>query len=132
MKFMLDTTICIDLIRRRPRSVLDRFASQSLGDIGISTITLVELEYGVSASSRPAANREALDEFVSPLDVAPFDREATTVYGGLRAALERKGQTIGSMDLLIAAHAVRLGVRLITHDIREFERVPGLRIEDWT
>jgi len=69
---------------------------------------------------------------MSPLDVAPFDRDATAVYGRLRAALEKRGQTIGSMDLLIAAHAVRLDVLLITHNVREFKRVPGLRIEDWT
>jgi tRNA(fMet)-specific endonuclease VapC len=131
MKLMLDTAICIDLIRKRPSSVLSRFTSHSIGDIGISTITLAELEYGVSASSRPATNRQALHKFVSPLEVAPFDREATTVYGDLRSALESKGQTIGSMDLLIAAHAVSLGVRLITHNVREFERVLGLRVEDW-
>jgi tRNA(fMet)-specific endonuclease VapC len=131
MKFMLDTTICIDVIRKRPRSVLDRFAAQAVGDIGVSTITLAELECGVSASSRPATNREALDQFMSPLEVVPFDREATAVYGRLRAALEKRGQTIGSMDLLIAAHAVRLGVLLVTHNAGEFKRVHGLRIEDW-
>ncbi|PYR02715.1 MAG: VapC toxin family PIN domain ribonuclease [Acidobacteria bacterium] len=128
----LDTTICIDVIRKRHRSVLDRFADHAVGDIGVSTITLAELEYGVSASSRPTKNREALDQFMSPLDVAPFDRDATAVSGRLRAALEKRGQTIGSMDLLIAAHAVRLDVLLITHNVREFKRVPGLRIEDWT
>src|SRR5262249_31238095 len=132
MQFMLDTTICIHVIRKRPRSVLDRFASHAVGDIGVSTITLAELEYGVSASSRPAKNREALDQFMSPLDLVPFDREATSMYGRLRATLEKREQTIGSMDLLIAAHAVRLDVRLITHHVREFGRVPGLKIEDWT
>jgi tRNA(fMet)-specific endonuclease VapC len=79
----------------------------------------------VSTSSRPARNREALEQFVSPLEVAPFDREATIVYARLRAALEKKGQAIGSMDLLIAAHAASLDVRLITHNVREFGRVPG-------
>ena len=132
MKLMLDTNICIDLIRDRPPSLLARLASHAVGDIGISVITLAELEYGVSKSGRPAKNREALDLFASPLDVAPFERRATAVYGRLRAALEKKGQSIGSMDLLIAAHAVSLDVRLITHDVREFGRVPGLRLEDWT
>jgi tRNA(fMet)-specific endonuclease VapC len=94
-------------------------------------VTLAELEYGVSASSRPAKNREALNQFVSPLEVALFDRDATAAYGRLRAALEKKGQMIGSMDLLIAAHAVGLDVRLVTHNSREFGRVPGLKIEDW-
>lgn len=131
MKWMLDTNICIDIIKERPRSVLDRFRGHTVGDIGISVVTLAELEYGVSASGRPAENREALDQFVSPLDVAPFDRDAAAAYGRLRAALEKKGQTIGSMDLLIAAHAVSLDVRLVTHNSREFGRVAGLKIEDW-
>lgn len=132
MKVMLDTNVCIDLIKTRPPSVLERFASHAVGDIGISVITLAELEYGVSRSSRPAKNREALVQFISPLEMAPFDRQATAVYGRLRAALEKKGQSIGSMDLLIAAHAVSLDVRLVTHNVREFGRVPGLRVEDWT
>jgi tRNA(fMet)-specific endonuclease VapC len=131
MKWMLDTNVCIDIIKERPRSVLDRFKGHTVGDIGVSVVTLAELEYGVSASSRPAKNREALDQFVSPLAVAPFDRNATAAYGRLRAALEKKGQMIGSMDLLIAAHAVSLDVRLVTNSSREFERVPGLKIEDW-
>jgi len=131
MKWMLDTNICIDIIKERPRSVLDRFKAHAVGEIGVSVVTLAELEYGVSASSRPGKNREALDLFVSPLEVASFDRDATAAYGRLRAALEKKGQTIGSMDLLIAAHAVSLDVRVVTHNSREFGRVPGLKIEDW-
>src|SRR5262245_29667791 len=81
MKWMLDTNICIDIIKERPRSVLDRFKGHAIGEIGISVVTLAELEYGVSASSRPAKNRDALDQFVTPLEVAPFDRAATTAYG---------------------------------------------------
>ena len=131
MKWMLDTNICIDIIRERPRSLLDRFNDHSVGDIGMSVVTLAELEYGVSASSRPAKNRQALEQFVSPLEIVSFDRSATTAYGRLRATLEKKGQMIGSMDLLIAAHAVSLNVRLVTHNSREFGRVPGLHIEDW-
>jgi tRNA(fMet)-specific endonuclease VapC len=131
MKWMLDTNICIDIIRTRPRSVLDQFTGHTVGDIGLSVVTLAELEYGVSASGRPAKNRDALDQFVSPLQIAPFDRHATVAYGRLRAVLEKKGQMIGSMDLLIAAHAVSLDVRLVTHNSREFERVPGLKIENW-
>lgn len=131
MKWMLDTNICVDIIKERLRSILDRFKDHAVGDIGISVVTLAELEYGVSASSRPVKNRDALNQFVSPLEVAPFDRQATAEYGRLRAALEKKGQMIGSMDLLIAAHAVSLDVRLVTHNSREFGRVPGLKIEDW-
>ena len=131
MKLMLDTNICIYLIREHPPSVLERFASHAVGDIGISVMTLAELEYGVSKSGRPAKNREALDQFISPLDVVLFDRQATAAYGRLRTTLEKRGQSIGSMDLLIAAHALSLDVRLITRNVREFGKVPGLRIEDW-
>lgn len=131
MELMLDTNICIYLIREHPPSVLERFASHAVGDIGISVMTLAELEYGVSRSSRPARNREALDQFITPLEVVPFDRQATAAYGRLRTILEKRGQSIGSMDLLIAAHALSLDVRLITRNVREFGRVPGLRIEDW-
>lgn len=131
MKLLLDTNICIDIIRERPQPVLDRFKTYAVGDIGISVVTLAELEYGVSASSRPTKNREALEQFVSPLEIIPFDRPATAAYGRLRAALEKKGQMIGSMDLLIAAHAGSLDVRLVTHNAKEFGRVSGLKIEDW-
>jgi tRNA(fMet)-specific endonuclease VapC len=131
MKLMLDTNICINLIRDRPSALVERIASHAVGDIGISAVTLAELEYGVSKSSRPAPNREALDQFVSPLEVAPFDREASAAYGKLRATLEKKGRSIGAMDMLIAAHAISLDLQLITHDVRDFGGVPGLRVEDW-
>ena len=131
MVLLLDTDVCIYLIRQRPASVLQRFDEYTVGDIGISVVTLAELEYGVSKSSKPGRNKEALEEFVAPLVVADFDRAATSVYGKMRAALEKKGQMIGAMDLLIAAHALSLNVRLVTHNVREFSRVPGLRVETW-
>ena len=132
MKAMLDTNICIYIIKRRPQSVLDRFSTFPVGDIGISTITLAELEYGAAKSAQPRKNREALEEFVSPLDLAPFDRDAAEAYGRIRAALERKGLPIGAMDMLIAAHALSLGVNLVTNNEKEFRRVSGLRVENWT
>lgn len=131
MKLMLDTNICIYLIKHHPLSVLERFLSHPVGDIGISSITVAELDYGASKSRHTPKNRIALDQFISPLAVAAFDREAASVYGRLRAALEQKGTPIGAMDLLIAAHALSLGVRLITNNAREFRRVPGLRVENW-
>lgn len=131
MKLMLDTNICIYLIKHHPLSVLERFLSHPVGDIGISSITVAELDYGASKSRHTTKNRIALDQFISPLAVAAFDREAASVYGRLRAALEQKGTPIGAMDLLIAAHALSLGVRLITNNAREFRRVPGLRVENW-
>ena len=131
MRIMLDTNICIYLIRQRPQSLLDRFRSFPVGDIGISVITLAELQYGASKSSQRKRNREALEQFLSPLEVAVFDRQATIAYGTVRAALERKGRPIGAMDLLIAAHALSLGVRLASNDERGFRYVPGLRVENW-
>lgn len=131
MKVMLDTNICIYIINQSADSVLQRFRFFHVGDIGISAITLAELEYGAARSARPKKNREALEEFISTLDVAPFDRQATEAYGKIRAGLEKTGRPIGAMDLLIAAHALSLGVRLATNNEREFRRVPGLRVENW-
>ena len=131
MLLLLDTDICIYLIREQPTTVVARFNEYAVGDIGISTITLAELEYGVSKSSKPAKNKDALDQFTTPLVIADFDRAATVSYGKLRTALEKKGQMIGGMDLLIAAHAVSLNMPVVTHNVREFTRVPGLRVETW-
>ncbi|ULA62472.1 MAG: tRNA(fMet)-specific endonuclease VapC [Nitrospira sp.] len=131
MKLMLDTNICIYLIKQQPPSVLERFLSHQVGDIGISSITVAELDYGASKSRQASKNRAALEQFLAPLDMASFDREAASAYGKLRAALEQKGTPIGNMDLLIAAHALSLGVRLVTNNGREFRRVPGLKVENW-
>jgi len=128
---MLDTNICIYIINRRPAAVLERFRSFRVGDIGISTITLAELEYGAAKSAQPRRNREALVQFVSPLEVAAFDPPATAAYGTIRAALEKRGLRIGALDMLIAAHALSLHAALATNNKREFERVPGLKLENW-
>ena len=114
MKIMLDTDICIYIVKHQPRSVLERFTEFPVGDLGMSVITLAELEYGVSKSSQPARNHEALEQFVSPLQIAVFDRQATIAYGKIRALLEKRRRPIGAMDLLIAAHALSLNVRLAT------------------
>lgn len=131
MKVMLDTNICIYLIKKQPPSVLERFHTFPVGNIGISIITLAELDYGVAKSRHHARNRTALEQFVGPLEVADFDREAARVYGRLRVSLEEKGTLVGGMDLLIAAHAVSVGARLVTNTMREFRRIPGLRVENW-
>jgi tRNA(fMet)-specific endonuclease VapC len=131
MKVMLDTNICIYIIKQQPESVRQKFAAFPVGDLGISVITLAELEYGASKSSQPTRNREALEQFVSPLEIAPFDRRAALVYGKIRALLDKRGRPIGSMDLLIAAHALSLDIRLATNNVREFKNVPGLRVENW-
>ena len=129
---MLDTDMCIHLIRQRPPSALDRIATYGPGDIGVSAITVAELEYGVSKSGQPRRNRQALEQFLSPLEVVAFDRAATMAYGSLRTHLERRGLRIGAMDLLIAAHALSADVSLVTSNEREFRRVPALRVEHWT
>ncbi len=131
MKYMLDTNICIYLIKKKPAGVIEKLRSLSISDVGISSITLAELEYGIARSSRPSQNRDALAAFVAPLEIASFENDAASCYGILRAGLEKQGQPIGAMDMLIAAHALSLSSILVTHNTREFERVPNLDIEDW-
>jgi len=131
MKVMLDTNICIALIKRKPPQVLKRFTAYKVGDIGISWVTLAELEFGVAKSQHPDTNRAALDEFVLPLEIASLDREAATAYGRVRATLEKTGTPIGSLDMMIGAHALALGVTLATNNTREFSRIKGLTVVDW-
>lgn len=131
MIYLLDTNICIYLIKRRPPQVLERFRRCVVGDIGLSTVTLAELQYGVAKSLFPAQNQQALDAFTLPLELVTFDAPAAAAYGPVRATLERQGTPIGALDLLIAAHALSLGVTLVTNNPREFSRVPGLRVENW-
>lgn len=131
MKVMLDTNICIYLIKQQPPTILERFRAHPVGDIGLSSITAAELAYGVSKSRHVTKNRHALEQFLAPLEVAAFDQVAAWAYGRLREQLEAKGTPIGSMDMLIAAHALSLGIRLVSNNLREFRRVPGLRLENW-
>jgi tRNA(fMet)-specific endonuclease VapC len=127
---LLDTNICIYIINRRPPQVLARFEGLRYGDVGISSITGAELSFGV-AKSGSVRNRDALDKFLAPLEVLPFDEAAMRVYGPLRADLQGRGQPIGSLDMLIAAHALALGATLVTNNLAEFGRVPGLLCENW-
>jgi tRNA(fMet)-specific endonuclease VapC len=131
MGFMLDTNICIYMIRGKPPQVLSRLKALPLGDVSVSSITVSELEYGVAKSSKPQQNRDALDAFLAPLEILPFNGEAAFRYGEIRAFLEKEGKLIGAMDMLIAAHAVSASMTLVTNNIKEFDRVPGLRLENW-
>ncbi len=131
IRYMLDTNTCIHLIKRKPASVVERLLALPISEVGISSITLAELEYGVARSSRPEQNRDALVGFLAPLEIEVFGNEAAACYGALRAGLERIGKPIGAMDLLIAAHALSLSSILVTNNVREFERVPGLVVENW-
>ncbi len=131
MTYLLDTNICIYLIKQQPQKAFARFRSLSVGDVGLSAITYAELEYGVAHSSDPSRNRIALSEFLAPLEILDFQAQAAPLYGTLRTALVRTGKMIGPLDLLIAAHALSLGVILVTNNVREFSRVPNLKVENW-
>lgn len=131
MKVMLDTNTCIAIIKRKPPQVLRRFNAYRVGEIGISSITLAELEFGVAKGQHQEKNQEALDEFILPLEIAGFDNEAARVYGRVRAMLENKGTPIGTLDTMIGTHALALGVTLVTNNTREFSRIKGLTVVDW-
>jgi tRNA(fMet)-specific endonuclease VapC len=129
---MLDTNICIYLIIRKPPKVLKHFKSHSIGDIGISSITLAELRYGVSKSRHIERNRQALDEFILPLEIEDFNEKAAAEYGTIRANLEKAGKPIGSMDMLIGAHALSHGATLVTNNTKEFKQITSLKVVDWS
>ena len=131
MKYLLDTNICIFVIRRRPPSVLGRFQQHPPDDVAISSVTLAELRYGADKSTRPQQNHAALDAFLVPLSVVDFDSRAADHYGKVRADLEQRGTPIGPLDTMIAAHSLSLGVTLVTSNTSEFSRVRGLNVEDW-
>jgi tRNA(fMet)-specific endonuclease VapC len=131
MKVMLDTNTCIAIIKQKPPQVFKRFSAYKVGDIGISWVTLAELEFGVAKSQHQEKNQLALEEFVLPLEIATFDRDTARVYGRVRAMLEKKGTPIGSLDTMIGAHALALGATLATNNTREFSRIKGLSLVDW-
>ncbi|NBQ20660.1 MAG: type II toxin-antitoxin system VapC family toxin [Synechococcaceae bacterium WB6_3B_236] len=127
---MLDTNICIHVINAKPPAVLERFRQYRMGEIGLCSVVAAELAYGV-AKSGSARNRQALEMFLAPLIILPFDDAAVWAYGNLRAELERKGTPIGALDTMIAAHALSQQSTLVTNNTREFARVPGLALENW-
>ena len=131
MSYMLDTNICIYAIKNRPVSVLRRLRANMERGLCVSTITLGELRYGVEKSAYPAKNERALLQFLSILEVLPFDDAAASEYGRIRAFLQKQGAPIGPLDTLIAAHAKSENRTLVTNNVREFMRVPGLKIENW-
>lgn len=112
--------------------VFDKFKEFPLGSIGISAITLAELQYGIRKSAQPDKNQIALNQFLLPLDIADFDTDAATEYGRVRAELEKKGTPIGPLDTLIAAHVKAMGLILVTNNENEFIRIDGLKVENWT
>ena len=104
----------------------------TLGSVGISSITLAELQYGIKKSAQPDKNQTALDQFLLPLEIVDFDTDAAIEYGKIRADLEKKGTPIGPLDTLIAAHVKVMGLILVTNNEKEFSRINGLKVENWT
>ena len=131
MRWMLDTDTCIAIIKKHPVA-LKKLRGKSIGQVGISSITLGELAFGAAKSSRPKDAHEALDEFLLALEISAFEERAAMRYGDIRASLERRGRPIGPLDTLIGSHAHLADVILVTHNTREFSQIEGLRLEDWT
>ena len=132
MKYLLDTNICIYIINEKPDSILRKFEKYPVFEFGISSITQAELQYGVAKSRQKNKNQAALDEFLLPLTILPFHgRKLVERYGKIRILLESKGKSIGPFDTLIAAHALSLGLTIITNNIREFSRIPNLKCVNW-
>ncbi|MBN1466322.1 type II toxin-antitoxin system VapC family toxin [candidate division KSB1 bacterium] len=131
MKYMLDTNICIYLIKKKPPQVLARLTSHKITEVCVSAITVGELEYGVAKSKYPERNKLALLQFLAPLSILPFDAKAALVFGDIRSRLELKGHPIGPYDTLIAAHARAENLILVSNNISEFARVLDLKVENW-
>ena len=130
-KMMLDTNICIYIIKNRPENVRKRFREFEIGELCISTITVSELMYGVYKSDYVEKNLSAIENFLMPFDIVDYDYEASVEYGKIRSDLERKGTVIGGMDMLIAAHAKALNMVLVSNNGKEFKRVAGLEVDNW-
>lgn len=128
---MLDTNICIYIIKKKPAKIFQIFSTLNIGDICISSITYAELQYGIFKSQHKEKNKIALINFLAPIDILNFTDKAAICYGEIRAVLEKKGQIIGAYDLLIAAHALSEGFSLVTNNIKEFSKIPGIKLLNW-
>lgn len=131
MKYLLDTNICIYIIKKKPSQVFEKLEALQINDVGISAITLAELEYGISKSTFPEKNKIALIKFLAPLEILPFAEKAAEIYGKIRSYLEKTGSIIGTLDLFIGAHAKSENLVLVTNNVTEFSRIPKLKIENW-
>lgn len=130
-KRMLDTNICIYIIKNRPEHVRKKFEVFGIGDLCLSTVTVSELMYGVYKSQHREKNMKALEMFLQPFDILEYDYAASVHYGEIRANLESQGRVIGGLDMQIAAHARSLDMILVTNNLKEFERVEALALENW-
>ncbi len=129
--YMLDTNICIYILKRRPTALLEKFDKMGRDQICLSIVTYAELKYGAERSSSKKMNHEIIDEFAARLNMLLWDEEAANHYAEIRYYLEKKGTPIGNMDLMIASHALSRGYKLVTNNQKEFNRVPGLKVENW-
>jgi tRNA(fMet)-specific endonuclease VapC len=129
--YLLDTNICIYALKNRPPEILERLRTVGRAAVAVSVITVLELRQGAEKSQQVAANHSRLDFFLAPMKILPFDEGAALAGARIRAHLERKGAPIGDLDSLIAAHALALDLILVTNNLWEFERVPGLQTENW-
>lgn len=131
MMFLIDTNICIYIMNDHPPEVIQKFREIGVGNIGISSITVSELQYGACKSKQIKKNLKRLDEFLSPFEVLAYDENASNYYGKIRSNLEEQGNVIGPLDMLIAAHALSENLTLITNNEKEFNRVKSLKVENW-
>lgn len=129
--YMLDTNICSYIIKQRPTEVLQKFENIQKDQICISIVTYAELEYGVERTSSKRVNQQIIDAFIDRLKVVSWDIDAAKHYAKIRNGLEKQGTPIGNMDLMIASHARSQECILVTNNLREFERVPNLKLENW-
>ncbi len=129
--YLLDTNICIYLIKKRPLCVLEKLNAIPFGTVAISSITIAELYFGIEKSQYPAKNHETLQKFLYPLEILTFDESAAACYGKIRSVLEKQGTPIGPLDLMIAAHAKSMALTLVSNNTKEFARVPDLLLENW-
>ncbi len=131
MNYLIDTNICIYIMNQHPVAVIEKFKQFDTGEVGISAISVSELQYGVAKSTRKKENQQRLNEFLVPFEIVPYDRKVAKYYGEIRAQLEKQGIVIGPLDMLIAAHALSRDLVLVTNNGREFERVAHLNVENW-
>ena len=131
MRYMLDTNICIYVIKHKPETVFQKLQNTNPEDVCISSVTYAELVHGVEKSAAVEKNRLALSMLLANMEILDFDVDAADCYGKIRAALEKKGTPIGPLDMMIAAHAQSLGYTVVTNNVKEFSRVSALRIENW-
>ncbi len=131
IKYLIDTNICIYIMNKRPIEIIHKFKQFGIGEIGVSTITVSELQYGVVKSKNRKLNKQRVEEFLAPLEIIPYDEIAANTYGDMRHKLEKRGGLIGPLDLLIAAHALSKNLVLITNNEKEFKRVKNLKVRNW-